>query len=221
MTEPAVRSPQSYAAYLRLNHLLRLQRPHTPELDARTWASEHFFIVIHQTSELWATQIFIDMTGAARCAEAGDWETANVSLTRATALVALVARNLTALRCMPVADFLSFRAALGTASGAESRQFTTLLRCSRQPTVRSIRASLAAALPAVTAEGPHEARSCEHAECATARALESLLDGVTKWRRTHSEIARHFIADLPGTGGTTGLSYLMRDTESDARSGPV
>jgi tryptophan 2,3-dioxygenase len=213
MTELAACLPQSYAAYLRLNQLMTLQRPQTSKQDARTWAAEHFFIVFHQTSELWATQIFIDIAGAARCAEAGDWETASVFLTRASALVALVARNLSALRCMPVADFLSFRAALGDASGAESVQFSALLRCSRQPTVRSIRASLAAALAAAAPDGVHEARPCNHAVCATARALEALLEGVGKWRRTHSQIARHFIADLPGTGGTTGVRYLMRDAE--------
>lgn len=203
----------TYAGYMRLDGLLALQHPRTPAMDAATWASEHFFIVCHQASELWATQILIDISGAARSAEAGDWEFAVVALTRACALVDLVRQSLTSLLCMPVADFMRFRGALEGASAAESRQFAALLRCAREPAVQSLRASLATALPATAPGGKHGCGSCRHAECAAARALESLLDEVRDWRRMHAEIARHFIADLPGTGGTSGVSYLVRDDD--------
>ncbi len=150
----------TYAGYMRLDGLLALQHPRTPAMDAATWASEHFFIVCHQASELWATQILIDISGAARSAEAGDWEFAVVALTRACALVDLVRQSLTSLLCMPVADFMRFRGALEGASAAESRQFAALLRCAREPAVQSLRASLATALPATAPGGKHGCGSC-------------------------------------------------------------
>jgi tryptophan 2,3-dioxygenase len=199
----------TYRAYLQLGWLLSLQCPVTPAGDASTRTAEHFFITCHQASELWAKQIFLDLDHAAAAARSGDWSAAQVSLTRAAALVTMVRQTLTTLLYLPVADFHRFRDRLAGTSGAESEQFNTLLQASRLQPVRSLQRSLAVALPP---EGAHAEGSCPHEECATARALRSLVAGVAVWRRRHAVIARHFIGSLPGTGGSTGVSYLLRDS---------
>jgi tryptophan 2,3-dioxygenase len=205
----------SYRSYLRLDRLLALQYPVTPEADARTRAGENFFIICHQASELCASQIFVDLDCAATMARAGDWASARTCVTRAVALVRLARSHLTMLLYLPVTDFHGFRDALSGSSGAESEQFTALLLVSRHPNVRAIKHSLAAALPAIALDAPHQEGACEHDACATARAVRALIAGAAMWRRRHARIARHFIGDLPGTGGTSGVSYLLRAEPGD------
>jgi tryptophan 2,3-dioxygenase len=218
----------SYPSYLGLDELLSLQQPATPQSDARIWAAERFFIVCHQTSELWVSQIFVDLAGANGSAEAGDWAASRVSLTRASSLVALLHRNLTELLYLPVEDFLRFRDALDGTSGAESRQFVALLGGPSHPAVLSIAAAVAAALPTVAPDVPHPEEECTHDVCAVAAALDALLSSIGIWRRLHAQVALHFIGDLPGTGGTSGVRYLLRragetagQTEVVPRSRPL
>lgn len=211
----------TYRSYLQLNWLLSLQCPLTPAGEASTWTAEHFFIVCHQASELWAKQIFLDLEHAAAAARSGDWAAAQISLTRAAALVTVVRQTLTTLLYLPVPDFHRFRDRLAGTSGAESEQFRTLLQGSRHPGVRSLQQSLAAAWPALPEGAPHAEGTCPHEECATARALRSLVAGIAVWRRRHAVIARHFIGSLPGTGGTSGVSYLLRDSGTGRASPPL
>jgi tryptophan 2,3-dioxygenase len=209
----------SYRSYLCLDQLLSLQVPLTPAADIGTRTAEHFFIVCHQASELCAAQVFLDLAGAARTAQVGDWATASASTTRAAALVRLARSQLTALLYLPVADFHRFRDILTGASGAESEQFTALLRISAHPDVQAVQRRLPAALPA---SGAHREGTCRHDACATDRALRALIAGAAAWRRRHAQIARHFIGDLPGTGGTSGVSYLLREEgAAGAARGPA
>lgn len=209
----------SYSAYLRLDSLLSLQHPLTPAADARTRTAENFFIVCHQASELCASQIFLDLECAAEAARAGDWGTARVCVTRAVALVSLARSHLTTLLYLPVPDFHRFRDGLMGVSGAESEQFTALLVVSRHPAIRSIERSLAAVLPSVAPQGAHPEGACRHDACVTARALDSLIAEAATWRRRHARIARHFIGNMPGTGGTSGVSYLLREDRAGAADG--
>ncbi len=200
----------SYASYLLLDRLLSLQQPLTPRANPGIRTAERFFIVSHQVSELLASQVFADLAEAARSAQRGEWAGARVCLTRAAASVLLLQRTLVDFLHLPVEDFLAFRGALDGASGAQSRQFADLLRGARHPLVRAVTAELCDALPRVAPSGPHRPGECAHEECAAAGALDALVAGVSTWRRLHAEIAQHFIGALPGTGGTTGVEYLLR-----------
>jgi len=130
-------------------------------------------------------------------------------------MIVMLSRNLIQLTHLPVEDFLRFRDALEGASGAESEQLRMLLRGRRLPAVRRLQAHLAQALPAVGGDAPHPPDTCEHAECAVAYALDDCLDGIATWRVLHAEIARHFIGDRRGTGGTSGVDYLLQKIAAD------
>src|SRR5439155_2978491 len=45
------RTDVRYRDYLHLDSLLELQHPQSPPDDRRVYAAEHFFIVVHQSSE--------------------------------------------------------------------------------------------------------------------------------------------------------------------------
>jgi tryptophan 2,3-dioxygenase len=203
----------SYASYIELDGLLSLQHPATARSERRIWSAERFFIICHQTSELWASQILLDLADATASAESGDWAALRVSLARAGSLTSLLEHNLTEFLYLPVRDFLRFRDALEGTSGAESVQFTDLLAGPRHPAVRATADAISAALPTAGPGAPHAQGTCTHELCAAAVALDSLLAGIRTWRRLHAQVAAHFIGDLPGTGGTSGVRYLLRRDE--------
>jgi tryptophan 2,3-dioxygenase len=208
-------APLSYRSYLRLDQILDAQRPCSSTSDRTTWGAERFFIVCHQTSELWVSQVLLDLEDAGRLAAEGNWPDTARSLARAASMIVMLGRNLMQFTHLPVEDFHRFRNELEGASGAESEQFDTLLSGRRMPAVLRIQTHLARALPGVGADAPHPADTCEHAECAAAHGLDDCLDGITAWRVLHASIARHFIGGSRGTGGTTGVDYLLKNIAAD------
>jgi len=203
--------PTSYASYLRLSNLLAAQDPTTPPDDSGTWVAERFFIVCHQTTELWLSQVLLELDLAARCAaESPDWPTIKTSLMRAASIVLLLTHHLEQLIYLPRDRFLRFRPALEGISGAESEQMRELfvVGLGRHTHVRTISVGLERALARAGLPAPHALGACGHDECGAAGALEALTEGVTNWRRLHARIARYFIGGRRGTGGTAGADYL-------------
>jgi tryptophan 2,3-dioxygenase len=185
--------PFSYSSYLQLPTLLDATRPVTSPDEPAGWAAERFFMICHQTSELWLSQVLVDLGEAARLAESGDWSGVQAALHRATAIVELLSSGLRQLRHLPVERFLAFRPALDGVSAAESEQFAAVLRGRRHHDVRRIGARL----------------DPVPAGCGVALALEAYIGAVTAWRRLHVDAARRFIGDRPGTGGSSGVEHLL------------
>jgi tryptophan 2,3-dioxygenase len=199
--------PLTYGSYVRLDALLAIQRPLTlPDIPV-VWAAERFFIVCHQASELWQSQVLVDLEHAAARADDGDWAAVRVSLSRVASIALLLSAHLEQFYHLPREHFLRFRLALAGVSGAESKQFRELLRGGEQRQVRHLRLRLSEELGRRTPT-VNDARDDD--ACVSARTLEAFLETVTAWRRLHMNVADHLIQDLDGTGGTAGVAYLRR-----------
>lgn len=201
-----------YASYINLPALLATQCPITPAEDSVTWGAERFFIICHQTSELWASQILYDLEEAARQVEnIGNWSNARMLLTRCASTSLMLSRQIAQLadHC-PREVFHKFRPALQSASAGQSEQFQQLIRVGAGGCAYVRRLKLAFAESGQCAEGAWTPGTCSHSECISAHALHILERGLALWRQLHLLVAWHFIQDLPGTGGTSGVEYLKR-----------
>lgn len=208
----------TYRSYLQLDGILSAQQPTSPVSDRSTWRAERFFIVCHQTSELWVSQVLLDLEDAGHLAAEGNWIGVRAAVTRAASVIGMLSYNLVQLNHLTVEDFLRFRGALEGASGAESEQLRMLLRGRRLPAVRRLHSALTPTLTALGADAPHPPGTCGHVECAVAGVLDDCLCGIATWRMVHVAIARHFIGDRRGTGGTSGVDHLLHKIAADHRS---
>ncbi len=196
--------PASYEAYVGLPDLLGLAVPQGPVGNPAVWASERFFIVGHQTSELWASQFLVDLVRSRALATARDWGALAGSLARALAIVGLMEATLASFDHLDSAQFLAFRPYLGSLSAAESQQFQEILLGRRHPALAAVLARLD--------EAPGDP-----AALVTCRELAGRIEeGIARWREIHIGVARRMIGGAPGTGGTSGVAYLERRA-SDAR----
>jgi tryptophan 2,3-dioxygenase len=107
----------TYAGYLDLDVLLSAQKPHSDQHD------EMLFVVIHQTKELWLKQMLHEVALAQRLVRAGDLVPAYKSLARISRIQAVMTQSWDVLATMTPADYLNFRAVLGSSSGFHSDQF--------------------------------------------------------------------------------------------------
>ena len=120
------RNPEAvnYERYLRLDELLRLQKPRDDvEHD------EMLFIVIHQVYELWFKVLLHEMDYCCRLLEAGDAPRARHTLKRILTILKVLVAQLDILETMSPVEFLTFRDHLDTASGFQSDQFRALEFC--------------------------------------------------------------------------------------------
>ncbi|MGZ3097040.1 tryptophan 2,3-dioxygenase family protein [Streptomyces sp. H62] len=189
-----------YACYLRLPDLLGLQRPRTPDEQSGQWADEHFFITVHQSAEVLASQALVDLRGVSRQAHSGRQATTATTLRRVTAVMEVLEAHLSLLDHLDPDAFASFRPLLENASGAQSSQFTQLFQ---QITAPDCLPAHAADSVGANAVGVSEAGHREAAD-----ALWALRAAVTRWRTRHLLLVERMIGDRPGTGGTSGLAYL-------------
>src|SRR5687768_1253177 len=128
-TETATGADVTYAGYLHLDQLLALQHPLSSDaLGPQVQSAEHFFIVVHQTFELWFKQELLDLQCAIDALDADDLALALPHVQRANAVHQLLYAQMTLFTHLAPADFLAFRPYLGTASGAESAQFRQVQR---------------------------------------------------------------------------------------------
>jgi len=112
----------TYSEYLRIDDLLRLQRPLSdgPEHD------EMLFIVIHQVYELWFKQLLHEIDYLHRLLTGNDGPRAGHTLKRILTILKVQVAQLDILETMTPLEFLSFRDRLESGSGFQSFQFREL-----------------------------------------------------------------------------------------------
>jgi tryptophan 2,3-dioxygenase len=110
----------SYGDYLRLDTLLDCQTPLSRNHD------EMLFIVIHQATELWMKLMLHEMSAAVANIEADALQPAFKMMARVTRIQEQLVQSWTVLSTMTPADYLTFRDALGHASGFQSHQYRAI-----------------------------------------------------------------------------------------------
>jgi tryptophan 2,3-dioxygenase len=238
----------TYASYLKVDELLRLQQPESnpPEHD------ETLFIVIHQVYELWFRQLLHEVDKVCGDLTAGRLYDAQHTLKRVRMVLKTIVGQLDILETMTPTSFASFRARLDTASGFQSAQFRELefvLGYKREAMLAHHEAHSAAwarlkarydapsihwhlydfldghgvripselrARPHTAAIEPSPAFQAELVRVYKASPdirglLETLTDvdeGLQEWRYRHVKMVERTIGHRPGTGGSSGASYL-------------
>ena len=107
----------SYGDYLSLDALLSAQHPKTAEHD------ELLFIVQHQVTELWMKLILHEVLTATERVRAGELPPAFKMLARVSRVMAQLIQAWDVLSTMTPSDYMTFRGALGQASGFQSYQY--------------------------------------------------------------------------------------------------
>jgi amino acid adenylation domain-containing protein len=198
-----------YADYLRLDQLLGAVEPLFADGDRSSWGDERYFLIIHQTSELWVSQILVDLELALESARLADFDRAVDRLKRANAVLELTMTTLSALQHLAVNDFHRFRPRLEGMSAAESARFTTLLAGARHAPV--------AALLEIVADRRDGDSTNRRQKLQLGEQLDAFIAGITRWRLTHLDVVRHFLGDSRGTGGTAGVGYLIDQLDEASR----
>ncbi|WP_369201226.1 tryptophan 2,3-dioxygenase family protein [Streptomyces sp. PU-14G] len=213
----------TYRDYLHIDKLLSIQAPRTPDTaGTEVVLAEHFFIVAHQTTELWLKQIIADLGAAAEALApdpsrgqeglaASDGELSAEFLLRANDLLLLLYNQLVALEKLPLRLFAEFRPFLDNASGAESAQFkafSTLLGDDQSDgklyeTFRAATECAGTSVAEVCRLGVHS--GVHH------RIAELLLDignAYWRWKVAHLGVMSRSLGEQSGTGGSSGATYL-------------
>jgi tryptophan 2,3-dioxygenase len=207
-------SDLTYASYIRVSELLDLQEPRSQTDAPLARACEHFFIVTHQTSELWLAQVLLDLDEAGSALAEQRYLDAEECLQRSAVVLDVMASNLDVLATMPPGRFACFRGDLGRASGAQSGQFAQfdrLLGLGRRGDCPLFDALVEACrLEESTLEGLLRPTEPDHPELS--RVVLAMLDvsrKTWKWKATHLELAARMLGHHKvGTGGTAGTRYL-------------
>lgn len=116
MTE---RKTLTYASYLKVDELLRLQQPESRPAEH----DETLFIVIHQVYELWFRQMLHELDKVCGDLTGNRLHDAMHTLKRIRMILKTIVGQLDILETMTPTSFASFRARLDTASGFQSAQF--------------------------------------------------------------------------------------------------
>ena len=207
--ESADGGPTEYAGYLRIDDLLRLQEPLTPEAH-----DELLFIVVHQSYELWFKLILHELATAHEELERGLPQGAVGPLQRTAAIDRLLLGHLDVLETMGPDGFLEFRDPLAPASGFQSTQFRAIEResprlyeafaaCAGLPDDPRERVSALAELYRDHSGDPRRALLYQVAEL-----LVDHDELVALWRHHHTLMAAREIGSRHGTGGSRGVEYL-------------
>ena len=220
----------SYDSYLRIPELLALQSGQSQAHD------ELLFIVAHQVYELWFKVLVNELDQVRRSIDADDLHRARHYLRRVRVIEDLLVQQVATLETMAPQDFLLFRSELAPASGFQSVQFREIevmsglrergyLKLDYAPEDRA-RLERRLAEPSlldayrsllerrgVSVEQVYRGRD-QHAELF--ELLEALLDhdeGFSLWRTRHVHMVERQIGNKPGTGGSSGVSYLQSTLE--------
>ena len=215
-----------YGSYLQVPSLLALQTRLTEEHD------ELLFIIIHQVYELWFKQLLAELEAARASMDADDLLAARHHFRRVATIENLLITQVDVLETMTPQDFARFRSELFPASGFQSVQFREIEFLSglkdpdyldRLDSSSDERARLERRL----AEPTLWDAFCALVERSGAPTLveltvdpahrdlfelsEALLDhdeAFVRWRSRHVLMVERQIGSKPGTGGSTGASYL-------------
>jgi tryptophan 2,3-dioxygenase len=112
--------PVTYSSYLHLPELFACQQPQSGLHD------EMLFVILHQTMELWLKQVLFELDAAQAMVEEGELVPAYKNLARVSRIQAVMTGAWDILATMTPADYMGFRAVLGTSSGFQSAQFRAL-----------------------------------------------------------------------------------------------
>ena len=104
-----------YGTYLRIDELLHLQHPLTPDAH-----DEMLFVVIHQVYELWFKLVLHEVDSATESLLAGRPQGAIAPLRRVLSIDEVLIAQLRVLETMSPEGFLRFRDPLKPASGLQS-----------------------------------------------------------------------------------------------------
>jgi tryptophan 2,3-dioxygenase/ribonuclease HI len=201
--------PTEYAGYLRIDDLLRLQEPITPEAH-----DELLFIIVHQSFELWFKLILHELAQGREELEGGRPQGAIPPLRRMAATWRLLLAHLDVLETMGPDGFLEFRDPLAPASGFQSSQFRAIERetpglydafaaCAGLPDDSGERVTRLAELYRDHLGDPRRALLYQVAEL-----LVDVDELVALWRHHHTLMAAREIGSRHGTGGSRGVEYL-------------
>jgi tryptophan 2,3-dioxygenase len=210
----------TYGGYLHLDEILGAQHPVAPDDQGPgVRAAEHFFIVTHQAFELWFRQLLLDLDVAAeRMSPRGaDPEMALDHLQRAKSVLRLLVQQMVLFDHLSPRSFLAFRPYLGKASGSESGQFRDVQKALglRGNAGSPVYLAFAAALDraGLTLEGIYRQPSEAGVLYRIAEALVGISEEFWQFCAALVQIAERTIGQRPGTGGTTGVSYLAEMLE--------
>jgi tryptophan 2,3-dioxygenase len=210
----------TYAGYLHLDSILTAQQPLAPEdHGSSVRAAEHFFIVTHQAFELWFKQLLLDLSDAAELLPppVSDPEMALDHLQRSASVLRLLVQQMVLFDNLSPRSFLAFRPYLGTASGSESAQFRDVQRAlglrgsMGSPAYTAFTAALQA--KSLSLEDTYRRPSEAGALYRVAEALVDISEEFWQLSAVHVQIAERTMGQRPGTGGTTGVSYLAGTLE--------
>jgi len=204
-----------YDRYLRLPELLAIQSPLTSDSDRRRWDAERFFIVVHQSCELLLLQVVTDLTAATSAlSDGGEIADCLERLERVSACLAALTQHTNLLNTLPLDCFVSFRPGLGSASGAQSKQFDTVRRLlgvagDGRPSLLfdrflSLLSREGLSLTQLLGDDRHRGRELRR----VADALAGVAHAYRCWQSSHIEIVLSMVGDAAGTGGTSGVPYL-------------
>ncbi|MFC1415386.1 tryptophan 2,3-dioxygenase [Streptacidiphilus cavernicola] len=225
-----------YAAYAGIDALHALQHPRSKEPAERT------FIVATQVMELLFAQLRVEWTSAQHALRADDLTGASAALRRGLGVQEVLVGSWELLATMTPVEFGAFRPYLGEASGFQSFSYLHLEFLLGNKSERLL--DLYAGHPRVHAElaetlrGPSLYQDAEAvlarrgltgpgawvtvygdpAYADLARLGELLLDvaeRVTRWRQRHLSSVKRTMGAKPGTGGSSGLSWLRKAAEQD------
>ncbi|RDI55340.1 tryptophan 2,3-dioxygenase [Nocardia mexicana] len=207
----------TYSDYLDLGTLLSAQNPRTPpESDRSLVLAEHFFIVTHQSCELWFKQLIIDLDAAAEAlAMANDpvaAESCTEYLDRSAEILRILSEQIRVLEKLPGRHFAAFRRYLGTASGVQSRQYREIGRLLGNDRRQGRLYEEFAA--AVSRAGTSITEVCRSGPAVGVfhRITESLLDignRYWQWKIGHVALVSKMLGDRSGSAGTAGADFLL------------
>jgi tryptophan 2,3-dioxygenase len=223
---PTAATP-TYGQLLQLDELLTMQAQLCEVHD------ELFFIVAHQVYELWFKVILFELESARDRIFADDVPRALYSLRRVRALERVLVEQVDTLETISPGSFLALRTALSASSGFQSAQFreieflsglkdrsyldradllpverARLERRLREPTLWDAFCAL------LRRRGEPDLLQLLRRDVSDSDVLvlaEALLDhdeGFGLWRSRHVHMVERMIGHKPGTGGSSGVSYL-------------
>jgi tryptophan 2,3-dioxygenase len=225
-----------YAAYGCIDTLHELQHPRSKEPSERT------FIVATQVMELLFGQLRFEWTIAQQALRADDLPGATAALRRGLGVQDVLTESWDLLATMTPIEFSAFRPYLGEASGFQSYTYLHLEFLLGNKSERLL--ALYAGHPRIHAEltetlhgptlyedamgvlrrrgldGPDAWPAVYRDPALRDLALlgELLLDvaeRVTRWRQRHLNAVKRAMGAKPGTGGSSGLSWLRKAAEQD------
>ncbi|HEX8916893.1 MAG TPA: tryptophan 2,3-dioxygenase family protein [Chloroflexota bacterium] len=219
--------------YLRVPELLSLQRP----VGEPSVHDEMLFIILQQAQELWFKQVLFDVRAIVEQIGAGDILTACHLIARTGHIFRILGDEVEIMESLSPVEFLQFRGLLTPSSGFESAQFRELELASglhdesylriaervidlahfrtrwpvtlREAFLHALRTTGREPIDAIVEIYSYPGR---HQELhALAETLGDYEMSFARWRYRHALLVERIIGSRsPGTGGSSGTTYLAR-----------